>query len=633
MHDLARKPPVTALDNDAVSREFSAWIARKARLRHINVAIAILILIGLGLIPLISQGTYAYARYGVALAYVMAAVGLNLAIGFTGELVLGHAVVMAAGAYAAGMLSAHAGVSFPFAVLGGIAGGLAAGAAVMLPGLRVRGWYLALITMFAVLVLPRVVVLTEHWTGGEFGLTGIQPPSFLGYLLSDWVLYEVTLLLLALVGLLVANLVRSGWGYRLRAVRDIGMASAAIGLRPNRIRFTVYLLAAGPAALAGALQAFTDAFVNADSFGISLTLLLLTGVMLGGAGTLWGPIVGMAPLIALSFWVGPFSVYNAVALGAGLLISAIVVPDGFVPLIRRWLSRRTPSSAVADSIPVAPVGDSGSRNPSIRTRREFGPEILKARGVMKTFGGVRALQGIDMSIRQGELVGLIGPNGSGKSTFLNVLSGFIAPDAGAIRYRDADVTGWRVDQLALAGIGRTFQVPQLIDELTTLENIEIGLVGHQKSGLVPAVLRLPRDIAWERQRRSAALETFRAMRFAPETLGRPVAELSLGFKRIVEIGRAAVSKPKILLLDEPAAGLNETERQDLGDRLQELAAQGITILVVEHNVPFVLRICDSLMLLENGQVTCRADLDEALPERLETYLRHDPTPTTQKVES
>jgi len=123
------------------------------------------------------------------------------------------------------------------------------------------------------------------------------------------------------------------------------------------------------------------------------------------------------------------------------------------------------------------------------------------------------------------------------------------------------------------------------------------------------------------------------MRFAPETLGRPVAELSLGFKRIVEIGRAAVSNPTILLLDEPAAGLNETERQDLGDRLQELAAQGITILVVEHNVPFVLRICDSLMLLENGQVTCRADLDEALPERLETYLRHDPTPTTQKVES
>jgi ABC-type branched-subunit amino acid transport system ATPase component len=231
------------------------------------------------------------------------------------------------------------------------------------------------------------------------------------------------------------------------------------------------------------------------------------------------------------------------------------------------------------------------------------------------------------------LIGLIGPNGSGKSTFLNVLSGFLTPDAGAISFRGEDVTAWRVDELARAGIGRTFQVPQLIDQLTTIENIEIGLVGREKGGLAAALLRLPVDLKRNRLRREAALATFRAMRFVPESLGRPVAELSLGFKRIVEIGRAAVSAPTILLLDEPAAGLNDSERQDLGDRLKEIAARGITILVVEHNVPFVLRVCDSLLLLENGQVTCRADLKERLPASLEAYLRHDPTPTPVRAAS
>jgi len=632
MRDLAKAPSYAISYEDAVSRQMAAWTAATKRSRLVNTLLAVGLLAVCGLLPLISQGTYNFARYGVALAYVMAAVGLNLAIGFTGELVLGHAVVMAVGAYSAGMLSAHADFPFALAVLGGVAGGVLAGAIIMLPGLRVRGWYLALITMFAVLVLPRVVVLTEVWTGGEFGLTGIKHPAVLGYSLPDWVIYEVTLLSLALVSLLIANLVRSGWGYRLRAVRDIGVAAAAVGIRPGRVRFTVYLLASVPAALAGALQAFTDGFVNADSFGMSLTLLLLTGVMLGGAGTLWGPFVGMAPLIALSFWIGPFSVFNAIALGAGLLISAVAVPDGFVPLILRWFVRLTHRSA-ADLRPHVDLAVTRPDDPSTRPPRQFGPEILTARGITKSFGGVHALQGIDISVRRGELIGLIGPNGSGKSTFLNVLSGFLAPDAGTISFRGEDVTAWRVDELARAGIGRTFQVPQLIDQLTTIENIEIGLVGREKGGLAAALLRLPVDLKRSRLRREAALATFRAMRFVPESLGRPVAELSLGFKRIVEIGRAAVSAPTILLLDEPAAGLNDSERQDLGDRLKEIAARGITILVVEHNVPFVLRVCDSLLLLENGQVTCRADLKERLPANLEAYLRHDPTPTPVRAAS
>jgi branched-chain amino acid transport system permease protein len=573
-----------------------------------------------GLLPLISQGSYSFARYGVAIAYMMTAVGLNLAIGYTGELVLGHAVVMAAGAYSAGMLSAYAGVSFVPAVLGGIVGGTLAGAAIMLPGLRVRGWYLALITMFAVLAFSRLVILTEAWTGGEFGLTGIQAPSVLGYTLPDWALYEVSLLLLALVCFLVANLVKSNWGYQFRAVRDLGSVARALGIRPGQVRFVAYVLASIPAALAGTLQAFTDGFVNADSFGINLTLLLLTGVMLGGAGTLWGPLLGMAPLIALSFWVGPFSEFNAVALGAGLLFSALVVPDGFVPLMRRWSGAWSsrPNFEAASVMPTKAVEP-------IAERRAPGSELLGAKNITKSFGGLRVLEGTDVTVRQGEIVGLIGPNGSGKSTLLNVLSGFLAPDGGSIRFNGTDVTGWRIDQLAQTGVGRTFQVPHLIDELSTIENIEVGLVSRY-SRLLPAIFGLPSERINSAKRRAAALHTFSTMRFAPAILNRPAAELSLGLKRIVEIGRAVVANPTLLLLDEPAAGLNEDERHMLAERLREMAARGITILVVEHNVPFVLGLCDSLVLLESGKVTCRADLKEELPERLKAYLRHDLEP-------
>ena len=578
------------------------------------------------LLPLISQGSYSFARYGVAIAYVMTAVGLNLAIGYTGELVLGHAVVMAAGAYGAGMLSVHGGFSFIPAVLGGMACGTLAGALIMLPGLRVRGWYLALITMFAVLAFSKLVILTEEWTGGEFGLTGMQPPRILGYVLPDWALYEFSLLSLALVSLLVANLVKSNWGYQFRAVRDLGTIARSLGIRPGRVRFVAYVLASLPAALAGTLQAFTDGFVNADSFGINLTLLLLTGVMLGGAGTLWGPFLGMAPLIALSFWVGPFSQFNAIALGVGLLVAALIVPDGFVPLIRGWLRR--PSKPPVAEVPaaarnVAAFDDVSDEVKS--SRRELGSEILGARDITKSFGGLRVLQGADVSVRHGEIVGLIGPNGSGKSTLLNVLSGFIPADGGSVRFNGKDVTGWRVDQLAVAGIGRTFQVPHLIEELSTRENIEVGLVARY-SRLLPAIFGLPSERASSRTRRDAALKVFCAMRFPAELLERPAAELSLGLKRIVEIARAVVAAPILLLLDEPAAGLNEEERQMLAERLREMAARGITILVVEHNVPFVLGLCDSLVLLENGQVTCRADLKEELPERLKAYLRHEIEP-------
>jgi len=233
---------------------------------------------------------------------------------------------------------------------------------------------------------------------------------------------------------------------------------------------------------------------------------------------------------------------------------------------------------------------------------------------------VQALDGIDLELRYGTLIGLVGPNGSGKSTFLNVLSGFIRPDEGVVRIGNQDIAGWTPYRIARMGIGRTFQIPQLIDDLTTLENIELGLIGNEPADIAGSLLPLAEARRRAEMRRSKALAAYDAVGLPPEVIGMPASSLSLGMKRVVEVARAMVSAPTLMLIDEPAAGLNDAERDHLGQLLRRLRAGGTSILVVEHNVSFVMRYCDELVLLEDGAVSCRSSLGGALPTKLVDYL-------------
>lgn len=638
---VLRESALSADTSSALPPALTAIDRRAATSRRRIVMAAGLLLLLLATAPLWAGSSFGLARYSVAIAYVIAAVGLNLAFGFAGEMVLGHPAIMATAAYAAGMLSSLAGFEFWAAAPLGVLAGVAIGMLMMTPGLRVSGWYLALITMFMVIVLPHVVILGEEWTGGEFGLSGIHGPNFFGEPMSDTGLFLLTLLAFVLLLVASANIVRSDWGYRLRVLRDARQAAQAAGIDLVRTRLATYLMCSVPPAVAGVLLAYTEKFVNAESFGISLTLLLLTGVVLGGAGTLLGPVIGMIPLIILSFWVGPFSPYNAIFLGLGLLVGTLLFPDGIVAALSR--RRRpepeapTPAGAgtatgvdgaravapVDASVAIGPAPDIGSIAGAVHAGA--GAATLVAEGISKRFGGLQALDGVSISLRPGAFVGLVGPNGSGKSTFLNAVSGVYPIDAGVVRVLGRDVTGEPVHRLARAGLGRTFQVPQLIDDLTALENIEIGLVSQDPTSLLKAALRWPGLASKERRRRKRAYEVFVALGLPAEALSLPAAELPLGLKRIVEVGRAVVSKPSILLLDEPAAGLNDAERARLGQLLASLGASGMTVLVVEHNVPFVMQFCEELVLLEAGKVTCTASLrDGALPERLRAYLDYAP---------
>ena len=620
----------------SVAPQFAEALAEVRRVerrrRRMQAGIAVAIIGLLAFVPVYSPSTFSLDRYGVAVLYVLAALGLNLAFGFAGELAIGFAAIMAVGAYSTGMLSALVGWGGVPALAAGTVIGTVFGALTMLPGLRVQGWYLALITMFSVLVVPQLVVLGEAWTGGEYGLTGVHAFDLFGLKFSAVAVFELIVMSFALVWWLQANFLRSGWGLRLRGLRDARNAAEAVGIPLRPTRTVVYLMAAAPAALSGGLLAFSQRFVNYDSFNMSLTLLLLTGVVLGGAGRLWGPLIGMTPLLILSFWVGPFSPFNAVFLGLGLLVGVLVFPDGLMLAIERIAARWLPglfvrsaaagadTTATADHTPAA--RPASSRSPSTPTEQRA--VLIRARGVRKRFGGVQALSGVDFDLHQGRLCGLVGPNGSGKSTFLNALSGFIRPDEGEIRVGEADIAVLAPHQIAATGIGRTFQVPQLVDELSALDNIELGLLSRDPMPILASLRGTPGVRRRAASRRERALAALALVGLPVSAVSDPVEKLSLGLKRTVEVARAVAARPAVLLLDEPAAGLNDIERQELGRLLRVLVDEGITVLVVEHNVPFILSVCDEVVLLESGAVIARADLGGELPPSLAQYLDFAP---------
>lgn len=608
----------------------SAYAAhRQADLKSRRTAFmgAIALILFLTLLPFLSGGSFDLGRYSTAIIFIMAAIGLNLALGFGGELVLGHAVIMSAAAYSAGILSATFGWSFGVAFPLSVLSGTALGTLMMLPGIRVQGWYLALITLFAVLVLPHVVILLEPWTGGEFGLNGLLPIQFFGERLGKVGVYLFVVAMFATVWFLADNLLHSHWGYRFRALRDSKAAAEAVGISLKRTRFAVYVVASIPPSIGGALLAFSERFVHFDAFNINLSLMLLTGVVLGGQGTRWGPVIGMAPLLALSFWVGPFSPYNSIGLGVGLLLCTVVFPNGLVPEFERLLALigRRAGQQRREAEPFIDLDPTDSDTEQHQSSDQFSPQtLLSVSGVGKSFGPVRALNDIHLDIARGRLVGLVGPNGSGKSTFLNVLSGFARSDQGQVRIAGIDVTNAPIHSRSEVGVGRTFQVPQVIEDLTPLANIELGLISSERGHLLSSLLRLPGARRLERQRERRALKAYAKVGLPAEILASPTAEIPLGLKRVVEVGRAIVAEPKLLLLDEPTAGLDDRERAHLGEVLKSLKETGMTILIVEHNVPFVLGICDEIVLLESGTIAERADCSAPLPERLRAYLAFAP---------
>jgi branched-chain amino acid transport system permease protein len=568
--------------------------------------------------PIVFGSGFDLATLELVCVYAIAAVSLNFGYGYGGQLALGQPVILAFGAYTAALLSTHMQWGFWYTVIPSALVGVIGSLLLGLPSVRIKGWYYAVLTFFAVIVFPSVVDLFGTWTGGENGLVGVLPFSAGSTMLSGWEIYEIFLVTVLIGCIIVRNIVKSHSGVLLESVRDHPEAAASFGVNVPLVQAKLFAIIGAFCGVAGAEYAHALQFVSADTFGFSMLLLLVGAVFIGGRGTLWGPIIGVAIFEAVNRLIGPFSVYNQLILGVAVLLSAILFRGGIVPLIRRRIVVRDPDAmdsahdaAPSEAAAVQHASGNGDR-PSVDQPAGSTPEAvrlgvdgedcLEVTDVACSFGGPKVLDGVSLSVRRGRIVGLIGPNGSGKTTLLNTISGFVRPTAGEIRLNGNTISGLSVRRIAHAGISRTFQVPKLVGSRTVAMNVAMGSIGQSRQQMLAATFRLPGLSRRERARGQRAKDICHSFGIDPKMIGSLASTAPLGIQRMVEVARAIDAGAEIICLDEPAAGLAEKELQQLKDGLKRAASTGIGILLVEHNADFVKSICDDVVLLVDGQV-------------------------------
>lgn len=564
-------------------------------------ALAALGVLVLALTPLVAGGNDLF-RINLVILYACAALGMYIALQVSGEFMIGHVAIAGVAAYASAYFNIERGWNSVLTVIPAVVLGAIGAVVLGSPGLRLSTYYLGVMAFFAVLILPDLSLVFDSVTGGEAGTPGLDKLG-LGDAFSAKVVFEVAVLVLVLSAMFTRNIVRTMWGTRLYALRDAPQALQMAGVDTRSTKVLAYLASSLPASLAGWLLAYVNGIVIAGFFGIALTLVLLAATIAGGRRTVVGTIIATFIFAGYSQMVGQFSKYNELGLGFILLGVILIAPAGIDTL--RLRPRRTFEQATHEVTSDEVAHDDVEVD--LHALRATAPPTeqlasLEVASVSKSFGGNHALRDVSFRLPAGRVVGLVGANGSGKTTLVNVITGFVQPDHGVVRVRGQEVTGKRPSQIARAGVSRTFQVPQLIADLSVRRNIEVGLL-HRTPDPASAMVtgrRLGSRAA--RQRAEVVDEVVTLLRLDAALLDVRADALSLGMKRVIEIGRAIASGADVVCLDEPAAGLNEDEIERLGLTIGDISASGRSVLLVEHHMRFVLEVCDDLLVLESGQV-------------------------------
>jgi len=554
-----------------------------------------LALAALVLLPLFVQGTY-YRFLGIVVfIYGIVAVGLNILAGYAGQLSLGHAALMAMGAYTTAILTkalapvtffAATGLHIWLGVIAGTAAAAALGALLAFPALRVRGPYLAMVTIAFGWVIFKVLQEWVPVTGGDLGLASIPKAQVGPYIFDTQSFYYVALALFAVALLLQHRLVGSQIGLAIRAMKHSEIAVSSVGINVHRLKVLVFMISAAFAGFGGTLFAHQQNYISPDNFQFFSSVFFLLAVLFGGAGTLLGPAIGAAVLTLLPEMLHDFEKFRLIVYGGFILVTLYFLPNGVMGLLeRRGAARADSRSAANDAVQpdfAATVGAS-----------------LELDNVSKSFGGLQALRGVSFRIEPGSIHALIGPNGAGKTTLINVVSGFYRPDGGAILLDGQAANIGSMHDAARRGIVRTFQTIKLFGNMTVLEHVLIGLACHSGAGFrlldrVQAREQAARNLAAARQ--LIALVGLSRFERAPSST------LAYGHRRLLEIARALAARPKVLLLDEPAAGLIAEEIAFLAEIIRKLRAAGMTVLLIEHHIDLVVSISDRVTVLDYGAV-------------------------------
>jgi ABC-type branched-subunit amino acid transport system ATPase component/ABC-type branched-subunit amino acid transport system permease subunit len=540
-----------------------------------------------------------YQLYLLALVGLTAVVGvgLNVLLGLSGQISLGHVAFYALGAYVVAILTTKTAIVFWLAWPLGAAVAGAAGALLAVPALRVRGPYLAMVTIAFGFIVEQGAVEWSGLTGGWNGLIGIPTPSVGGYKFAEREIAILVVIVTALTIWLFARLEAGPWGTAMRAVRDCEVASQSIGLDPTVIRTVAFVISAAVTGVAGGLFAAMSDFISPESFPFFQSILFLLVVMIGGADRVLGPLVGAIIVVLLPELLSWLAQYRLLFVGLLLLVVLRLAPGGLVGMAAR-LSR----VRVEDRIPKANFDLTGM--PSLAEHRA----TLVAEGISVAFGGVKAVANLTFAAEPCRITSIIGPNGAGKSTVLNLICGFYRPDQGSIRLAGRELAGLSSHAVARARIARTYQTSQLFGELSVIDNVHVALRrGRLGFG---DLLSLDRD-----PEKTALAQSLLAFVGYAGPLDRTAAALSHVDRRLVEIARALAIAPNVLALDEPAAGLDPGDTHRLGELLAKIAAAGVAVLLVEHDMKLVMAVSDHVVVLDAGQ---------KIAEGPPTDIQHDP---------
>ena len=608
-------------------------------------------IVGLICLPLFVENPYYIHLAETILIYTILLFGLDIVVGYVGQVSLGHAGLFGIGSYTAGVLFFHLGwpvwATIPASIIvTAIFGGILA-----LPALKVIGPYLAMVTL-AFGTIAQILINEMSWlTEGPLGIK-LTRPELMGVPMTKAEYFWLVAAIMIIAMIVVDRFVKSQMGRAFEALRDSPVACDCMGVSVYRFKVIAFVISAGFAGLAGCLYAYSEQYISPNTYNNELAVLFLLAIIMGGRKSRLGaaigaaiivllpkllddinlfrivasiiaivvtvgaimalskkittpkrvaiPVAGVVGLAAFSFWLNSIADWRLSIFGFMILLVVYYLQNGIVGFAKTFYLAITGKTKTTVGEATAENTDSSVDFISAIGNKNAGAELLKVDSVLMQFGGLKALNNVDLSIKRGTIHGLIGPNGSGKSTMMNVLTGIYVPTSGNVFYADESVVGKTSSQIALSGIARTFQNVQLFGEMTALQNILVGLHHTFKSNMLDIALHLPRYLREERDARNRAMALLKFVGL--ENLANEEARnLPYGKQRLLEIARALALDPELLLLDEPAAGLTAPDIKELLRIIRKIRDNGITFILIEHHMDVVMSVCDTVSVLDFGQ--------------------------------